>query len=222
VSPNIAGRETVLRALILDFDGVIVESNEVKTEAFQEFFSMYPAHSALMMEYHHQNVSVTRFAKFDYLLDKLGKNNDESLRAEMAEKFSLLVSKRMLEVPLVRGAKMFLENLASRIPMYLASVTPEKELEEILVSRDLLHWFQDFYGCPPWTKADAILDILKREDITANQALLVGDSAGDQQAAQETGVRFLARDSGLPFDEPTPRKFPDMRDLAEYLTQSLA
>lgn len=173
------------------------------------------------MAYHYEHVSVTRFAKFDHLLQRLGKKDDRRLRADMEDKFSLLVRKRMLEVPLVPGAETFLQTIATKLPMYLASVTPAEELEEILVHHNLLHWFRNVYGCPPWTKPEAILDILNTEKISPSEALLIGDSAGDQRAAHETGIQFLGRDSGLPFDEPAPKQFPDMHELAEHLLESL-
>ena len=211
----------MLRVLILDFDGVIVESNDVKTEAFRELFSRFPGHAEPMMAYHHEHVSVTRFAKFDYLLRRLGKEDDARLRADLAEKFSRLVRERMLEVPLVPGAETFLQRMSAELPVYLASVTPAEELGEILRHRNLLHWFRGVYGCPPWTKPEAILDVLDREQVEPDEALLVGDSAGDQRVAGETGVRFLARNSGLPFDEPIPEQFPDMRRLGEHLAERL-
>ena len=37
-----------IRAVILDFDGVLAESNKVKDAAFNEFFSRYPEHAAAM------------------------------------------------------------------------------------------------------------------------------------------------------------------------------
>jgi phosphoglycolate phosphatase-like HAD superfamily hydrolase len=206
----------LLRVLILDFDGVIIESNQAKTQAFRELFSRFPNHADYMMAYHHDNVSKSRFDKFDHLLARLGRDGDAALRAGLSETFSQLVLRRILDVPFVPGAEAFLKTMA-RLPMYLASVTPADELGDILEHRNLLHWFQGIYGCPPWTKPEAIVDILSREHAAPADALLIGDSAGDQRAANETGVGFLARDSGLPFDEPLPRQFPDLSRLGAHL-----
>jgi hypothetical protein len=51
--------------------------------------------------------------------------------------------------------------------------------------------------------------------------LFIGDSAGDQRAALEAGVEFIARDSGLPFDAPRPRAFPDLLQLGEAISDRL-
>lgn len=206
------------RVLVLDFDGVVIESNAVKTEAFRDVFARFPEHCEAMMAYHKSHVSVTRFAKFDQLLERLGRPGDMTLRAEIAADFSRRTLERMMTVPFVPGAEAFLLEMTARLPVYLASVTPAEDLEVILDQRGLRRWFRDVYGCPPWTKADAVRDVLRREECLPDDALLLGDSAGDQRAAAETGVEFLARDSGLPFDEPAPTAiFRDLSAAADYL-----
>jgi beta-phosphoglucomutase-like phosphatase (HAD superfamily) len=54
---------SALRVLILDFDGVVIESNDVKKEAFQRVFARFPEHAEAMMAFHHAHVSLSRFAK---------------------------------------------------------------------------------------------------------------------------------------------------------------
>lgn len=207
-----------LRVLVLDFDGVILESNAVKTEAFRDVFARFPEHFEAMMAYHRTHVSVTRYAKFDQLLERLGRPGDMALRAEIAAEFSRRTLERMASVPFVPGAEAFLLEITVRLPVYLASVTPIEDLDVVLDRRGLRRWFRDVYGCPPWTKADAVRDVLRREGCSPHHALLLGDSAGDQRAAAEVGVGFLARDSGLPFDEPSPTAiFRDLNAAADYL-----
>jgi phosphoglycolate phosphatase-like HAD superfamily hydrolase len=210
-----------LKVLILDFDGVVIDSNAAKKRAFEEVFDRFPEHSTAMMTYHDSHVSVSRFEKFDHLLTLLGRSGDDKLKAEVADDFSRRVAARLSEVPLVRGAEAFLAQMTKRLPVYLASVTPAEELARTLSGRGLAHWFRGVYGCPPWTKPRAIVDILEREHVTPPDALLIGDSAGDQRAAQATGVEFLAVDSGLSFDEPLPRRFPDLTEIPQYLEERL-
>lgn len=210
-----------LRVLILDFDGVVIESNAVKTEAFRHVFSRFPEHTDAMMAYHHANVSVSRFDKFKFLMTKMGLATDSLLIDEISAEFSKRVLGRMITVPLVAGAETFICKAAREVPVYLASITPEAELAQILASRGLSRWFRNVYGCPPWTKPDAIHDVLRRENVKPSDVLLIGDSAGDQRAAQNTGVNFLARDSGLDFDLPLPFCFSDLNEISDYLNGML-
>lgn len=208
------------RALIMDFDGVIIESNTIKTNAFHEVFMKFPNFTEEMMIFHKANEFVSRYTKFDYLLELLGQSNNKALRADIAKDFSKRVMKDMTTVPFVSGALYFLETVYSRIPVYLSSITPENELICILKQLKIYNYFTGLYGCPPWSKSDAIKDILFKTGLKHEQVLLIGDSAGDQRAAKETGINFFGRDSGLRFDEPKPRCFSNLDELILYLNET--
>jgi len=206
------------RVLIFDFDGVIIESNAFKTEAFDHVFARFPDHHATMMSYHNAHVSLGRMEKFKHLLTLLGRAGDSVMLADLSVAFSTRMLTVLEAAPLVPGAGELLAAASRHLPLYLASVTPADELEQILAMLDLRRWFTGVYGCPPWNKVDAIRDILARELAPAGSAILVGDSAGDQLAARTAGIGFLARDSGLPFDPAIPATFPDMHGILAYLT----
>ncbi|MEO7775010.1 MAG: HAD hydrolase-like protein [Steroidobacteraceae bacterium] len=210
-----------LRVLILDFDGVVVESNDIKTAAFRTLFARYPEQQAAMMQFHFENVSLTRFAKFEHLLQLLGRQSDAALRANLSAEFSRLTLEQVVQAQNVAGAPQLLQSIAPRLPLYLASVTPQTDLELVLQRRDQRRWFKDCFGCPPWSKPDAIREILRREQCEADEALLIGDSAGDQRSAREAGVRFLGRDSGLAFDAPRPRTVPDLNAALDVVEEML-
>jgi phosphoglycolate phosphatase-like HAD superfamily hydrolase len=210
-----------LKALILDFDGVILESNDLKTQAFVSVFNRFPEHADAMMAYHRAHVSDTRFVKFRHLVhERLGRPDDEALVQELADAFSRETRRLLATCPLVPGAEAFLQAASARVPVYLASVTPQAELEDLLEARHLRRYFTKVYGCPPWTKASAVGDILAGLGGPAH-VLFIGDSAGDQRAAAANSVEFLARDSGLPFDVPVPPSFPNMTAMAHAIRHRL-
>jgi len=210
-----------LRAIILDFDGVILESNHLKTAAFEAVFARFPEHAEAMMAYHRAHVSDSRFAKFAHLVTtRLGREAQDPLIGELADAFSAHMLASITVCPMVAGAQAFLDQVSSAVPVFLASVTPQVELDAILTRRGLDAYFTRVYGCPPWTKAGAIQNILGGLG-GPDGVVFIGDSAGDQRAAHETRVEFLARDSGLPFDEPRPRSFTDMAQIAAALTSRL-
>ena len=210
-----------LRALVLDFDGVIIESNDAKTEGFRHVFSQFPEIAEEMVAYHLAHISDSRFSKFDHLLERLGRAGDAALRDELAAEFSRRTIESIGRVPFVPGAESFLRELAPRVPLYLASVTPEDDLATILERRNLRRWFRAVYGCPPWTKVEALRDVIQRESCSPAEVLLIGDSAGDQRAAVEAGVEFIARDSGLAFESPPITLVRNLDGLAERLGERL-
>jgi phosphoglycolate phosphatase-like HAD superfamily hydrolase len=212
-----------VHTIILDFDGVVVESNEIKTAAFEAIFGQFPEHHAAMMDFHRDNVAASRATKFRYFATELlGLPATDPIVEELSGEFSSRVAQAIARCPLVPGAEEFLLEFAGRIPLYLASVTPEPELREILRARQLEEYFIDIFGEPPVPKADAVRAVLAREHVSASNALLVGDSPGDLQVARSTGVQFIARDSGLPFEPPAPPLLPDMHAVAAAVRERVA
>jgi phosphoglycolate phosphatase-like HAD superfamily hydrolase len=212
---------TALRAIISDFDGVILESNDLKTRAFEAVFAGFPEHAGAMMAYHHAHVSDSRFAKFRHLVTAcLGRSKDDPLVDELAAAFSAEMLRQIDGCPLVPGALAFLARAHAAVPVFLASVTPQDELDVILRRRGLAEYFTRVYGCPPWSKSAAVTDIVSAFG-GPEGVLFIGDSAGDQRAALATGVEFIARDSGLPFDAPRPRAFADLLQLGEAIADRL-
>lgn len=58
----------MIEVIILDFDGVVVESVDIKTEAFRELFQEYENVDDIV-QYHLQNNAISRFIKFKYIYE---------------------------------------------------------------------------------------------------------------------------------------------------------
>ncbi len=209
-----------VRALVLDFDGVILESNDLKTAAFDAVFSRFPEHQAAMMAFHHAHVAESRYVKFRHLATAhLGRPADDPIVEELVTGFSTEMQARLARCPMVAGADAFLDRVRGRLPLYLASMTPAAELDDLLALRGLRATFTGVYGCPPWPKEQALNEIVAVHG--RDGLLFIGDSAGDQRAAARTGIEFIGRDSGLPFDEPLPRSYPNMVELLSAIDERL-
>ena len=60
-----------IEAIFLDFDGVILESVEVKGWAFGKLFEDHPEHVDKIVAFHHANGGMSRFDKFRYIYKKM-------------------------------------------------------------------------------------------------------------------------------------------------------
>ena len=61
----------MIKAIIFDFDGVLVESAEIKTEAFRQLFSSFPDKVHEIVEYHKRNMGISRYVKFRYFYENI-------------------------------------------------------------------------------------------------------------------------------------------------------
>jgi phosphoglycolate phosphatase len=119
-----------LKVITLDFDGTLVESNQIKDRAFETIFSEWPEHTKSMMQWHLTHDSIERGEKFRYFVEEvlaLPRQND--LIEKLSSRFGQLTKEAIIECPYVKGAYEFLEYIRNRVSVYLVSTTPQLDLE---------------------------------------------------------------------------------------------
>ena len=201
----------MIRACALDFDGVVLESVGVKLEAFRRLFTGHP-NTPEIARYLEANNGLDRYTKFRHiwttLLGRVYAQHDE---ARLDADFSAMVLEAVLACPFVPGAEEFLRD--SKLPLYVISAMPLRELKIIVDKRGLDSRFKGLYGSPG-RKADQLREVLTRESLAPDEVVFVGDSENDRKAAVETGVVFIGRRNAEEFAEPVPPLIPDLRGLA--------
>jgi HAD superfamily hydrolase (TIGR01549 family) len=183
----------MIKAVIFDFDGVIVESMDVKTAAFATLFKAYPHHVAEIIKFHQENGGMNRFRKFEIIYEKiLRKPLQSDEMEELGRRFSSLVIDDVVNAPLVAGAHEFLEAHKDDYALCIVSATPEDELREIVKRRSLTPYFRSILGAPS-DKAGNLRKILKEYRLSPEEAVFVGDALADFEGARKTAIPFVAR-----------------------------
>jgi beta-phosphoglucomutase-like phosphatase (HAD superfamily) len=210
------GPAICVAAIVLDFDGVILESTDVKTRAFRELFRDWPRHLDAIERFHLEHEGVSRYKKFKWIYRNLiGEPLDDSTMQRLDREFSALVMSGVLNSPFVTGAHEFLESYSLAVPLYIASGTPEPEMQEIVRRRGLEGYFAGVFGSPA-TKRQIAQRIVDDNRLRAPDCLLVGDALADLDGAESAGMRFVARiKQGCSTVFPAARTFLQVRDLAE-------
>jgi len=206
----------MLKCVVFDFDGVIVESCDVKTQAFRDLFREYPEHQEAIVKLHLDNGGMPRFDKFRIIYREfLKKPLSEAEFQELGSRFSELVFDSVVQCPFVRGAREFLERIHGQLDLYVASGTPHDELRQIVRRRGLEPFFRDAYGSPD-SKVTILYRIMREQELRPQEMVMIGDAFGDFQSAQEVAAHFIGR---VPRNLPNP--FPDagVRAIVENLEQ---
>ena len=183
----------IWKAVFWDFDGVVLDSVDIKTKAFASMFRKYgPEIEKAVVEYHLSNGGVSRYDKFKYFYHHLlnCSISDETLK-KLGEEFSSIVFQKVLAAPFIPGAMETLTRLKMMgVPSYIVSGTPQEEVRHIVTLRNLKDFFDEVHGSPRGKK-EIINDILERFKFDPEKCVFLGDAMTDFDAAQKTGVSFI-------------------------------
>ena len=189
-----------LKVICLDFDGVVVDSNSIKSMAFIEIFEPYQDKILEIKKFQEENESLSRFIKFEYIAKNI-------LMLEMPEKkvsewhkmYSDLTIEKVSSCNEVNGALDFINYFKKLMPIYLVSATPLDDLNIIINKRGYSDLFKKIYGSPQ-KKQDALKEIINDEHINHADIIFIGDSQSDLTAANDINICFYGFNSGRKFE----------------------
>ena len=182
------------RAIVFwDFDGVIKDSVDVKTEAFVRLFSVYEPNIAARVKAHHEaNGGVSRYEKIPIYLRWVGLPCDKKHVDQFCARFADAILDAIVDSPWVPGVKEYLLDHYERQHFILVTASPQKEIESIIDKLGIAHCFRQVYGTPA-EKKGVIGAVLREQKIEVADALMIGDSETDRSAADANQVLFLLR-----------------------------
>lgn len=179
--------------IVFDCDGVILNSNKVKTDAFYFSTLSYGEEAAkAMICYHTANGGVSRYEKFDYFLESIlhvKENEKKELKRRLLNSYSCYVRDRLLSCEVAPGLEA-LRACTSSARWLIVSGSDQSELQDVFSKRGIDHLFDGgIFGSP-----DDKFTILNREISNANivfPALFVGDSKLDFEASRQSRLEFV-------------------------------
>lgn len=210
--------DKTLQAVFFDFDGVIVDSNTIKTEGFRILFGQYNDDIIQkIVSYHHKHGGISRVDKIRYVHHHLlgSPLTDDELSCWSGE-YSKLVLEKVVDADWIAGAENFLMSICGTVPVFVISGTPGDELRDIIKRRKMSDYFREILGSPV-KKPVHIRNILGTYDLTPEQCIFVGDALTDYNAAKETGLHFIGIQGEVDFP-PGTTVLPDCRKLEKEIS----
>jgi beta-phosphoglucomutase-like phosphatase (HAD superfamily) len=178
------------KGVAFDFDGTLVDSNNIKRLGFDHAFAEYPDRMREIREYCYGSNHTIRGEKFRYVTEKvLGLEYTPELNANFHKRYAEFTTESVIAAPEIPGAADFVRSLAALQPSLLSS-TPTEILMEILRRRGWADLFHVVQGAPVNKRAwlRGLQSVVRCEPA---QILFFGDTDEDAQSALAAGCTFV-------------------------------
>lgn len=184
------------KTIIFDCDGVILNSNKVKTEAFYNTALQFGRAAAeRLVKYHIERGGISRYEKFQWFIDSLTEDDLSQSESEpnldsLLATYASEVHKGLRSCEIAEGLAE-LRNKTEASTWLIVSGGDQAELRELFTERNIAQYFDGgIFGSP-----DTKETILKRELDNKNlilPAVFIGDSKYDYTASESiNGLDFI-------------------------------
>ena len=186
--------DSKFNVILWDFDGVILNSNEIRDFGFKIVLDKYPASQVdKLMKFHNENGGLSRYVKFRYFFEEVRREKvTNSQINEWADKFSFIMKKKLVNQDLIINETVdFIKSNYSEINMHIVSGSDQNELRYICKELDISKFFKSIHGSPT-PKNELVKHVLDKNNYIKGECVLVGDSINDYEAAKVNQICFKA------------------------------
>ena len=182
----------MVKCVVFDFDGTLVESNEIKRKAFYEVTKDIDGADLILDKLFSRPGLGDRYNVFNSLIEILKKTNNSDISPTyLSDLYTNICEDKISKAQEVIGALGTLKELNKRnFKIFVSSATPVNTLKRIIRMRGWVELFEDVMGAPE-SKEDHLKSILSLNNYSLSEVVYVGDSEIDQKAALSTGCGFI-------------------------------
>ena len=182
----------IIKNILWDFDGVILDSMPIRDFGFRKIFGNYPNEVVEeFLQYHRLNGGLSRFHKIKYFYNTLlNKKISEKQIKDYVGQFTIIMKDELTNKKyLIIDTLEFIKRNNYKYNFHIVSGSEHHELNYLCEKLDLTDYFLSINGSPT-PKNDLVKNLLVQEQYKKNETILIGDSLNDYKAAEENGIDF--------------------------------
>tara|TARA_B110000046_G_C13025143_1_gene413541 strand:- start:4686 stop:5324 length:639 start_codon:yes stop_codon:yes gene_type:complete len=182
----------MIKNILWDFDGVILDSMKVRDWGFREIFKSFDNEKVdALLKYHTLNGGLSRYVKIRYFYEEiLGKSISESELLAYAEGFSVLMKHELTNPDnLILDAVNFIKENHKKYNFHIVSGSDQYELRFLCRELGIDSYFISIHGSPT-PKKQLVSMLLEKQSYNKNRTCLIGDSINDYEAAESNNITF--------------------------------
>ena len=176
--------------LFFDCDGVILNSNKIKTDAFYKLALNFGELQAQKLVNHHlENGGISRYEKIKFFQKNILKNTNIKLYQELVDNYGKILKEKLIKAEISKGVfkiKQFFPN--SKITV--VSGSDQNELRWLFKEKRIDHLFNNGIFGSPKNKIEILEEIFsgfKGEE----KSIFIGDSKYDFEVSKFFKIDFV-------------------------------
>lgn len=180
------------QCVIFDCDGVVLDSNRLKTKAFRQTLSGEDEKLVdCFIDYHQENGGLSRHIKFNYFYKTLKNDPDFRVNAQKAVAIYVgLLKDQLTSSAVIPGCIEFLKDLKKRnVPCYILTGGSQEEVQDVMHQKNLSQYFEKILGDPISKMEHATA--LQNEGCIKLPGVYFGDSLLDYEIARQFSLDFI-------------------------------
>lgn len=190
----------MIKAVLWDFDGVILDSMSLRARAFELTLKEYPKESViLLLKYHEKNGGLSRYHKFTFFFQEiLKKPVDLDVIDNLLNHFSQLCVEMLTDKSLlIRETVDFISQKYQALEMYIVSGSDQAELRHCAQIQGLITILEGYAGsnwCGQGKLENGKL-FVKNRNITESSLVFVSGGYGFLRVNKVTSKGFEVNSS---------------------------
>jgi beta-phosphoglucomutase len=204
----------MIRAILFDFNGVIIDDEPLQMKAYQEIFKT--AEIELTDGDYYSCMGMNDISFITEIYSRNGKSLSQDAITEISRKKTEIWQKLVeKEIPTFEGVKNFVKIAKNDFPLGVVSMAKREEIEFALEAMGLRDAFsiivssEDANFCKPnpecynigFSRIDSVVTKRGGHPLTRNECLVIEDSPQGIQAGKSAGMKTLGVTNTVPSDK---------------------